>query len=200
MNLDNLAEKIAFFLVQKEIIQKQKIEIYIYGFELLLSTICNGILLIIISIFLHVFWQTILMIIPFIIIRSNAGGFHAQTHAGCMIGFMAVYVFCILFAKNLPNEILLTVALSILTSSSIVVLAIGVVPHKNRSVTPKEIISFKNKTRMYTTTMLLIGLVGLYILPTWFVYFTFGISIAAGSLLVEFTKNRLERRWKNEYS
>jgi len=67
-----MAEKMAFFLVRKEIVKEDKAEIYSYGLEILFATVTNGILVAAASLLLGVFWQSVLMLVPFMLIRANA--------------------------------------------------------------------------------------------------------------------------------
>jgi len=178
-----MAKKIAFFLVRKEIVIEDKAEIYSYGLEILFATVINGILVAAASLLLGVFWQSVLMLVPFMLVRANAGGFHAETHTGCMLGFLTVYLSCVLFAKNLPPGAVGPVALAGLLTGAAIILAVGPLPHKNRPVSNRELAAYRIKARLLALGLLIAGLAGLYFAPAWFLYFVLGLDIAAESLL-----------------
>ena len=194
MNLHCMAEKMAFFLVRKDIVKEDKAEIYSYGLEILFATVTNGILVAAASLLLGVFWQSVLMLVPFMLIRANAGGFHAETHIGCMLGFVTVYLTCVLFAKHLPPGAAGPAALAGLLTGAAVILAVGPLPHKNRPVSNQELVAYRVKARLLALGLLIAGLTGLYFAPAWFLYFALGLDIAAGSLLAGCIKNKWERR------
>lgn len=194
MNLHCMAEKMAFFLVRKEIVKEDKTGICGYGLEILFATVINGILVTAASLLLGVFWQSALMLVPFMLIRANAGGFHAETHTGCMLGFMAVYLACVLFARSLPYGAAASVALIGLLTATAVILAIGPLPHKNRPVSNTELSAYQVKARLLACGLLATGLTGVYFAPAWFLFFALGLDIAAGSLLAGCIKNKWERR------
>ena len=70
---------IADFLVQKNVVQKEKIEIYQYGYEALFFCIEETAMLIAIGFFLHSWIQTLVFIIVFVSLRQYTGGYHAKS-------------------------------------------------------------------------------------------------------------------------
>jgi len=191
-----MAGEMAFFLVRKEIIEKDRAEIYGYGLELLFATLINGVLVAAASLVLGVFWQSVLMLVPFMLIRANAGGFHAETHIGCMLGFMTVYLSCVLFAKHLTPGAAGPAALAGLLTGAAIILVVGPLPHKNRSVSNRELAAYRIKARLLALGLLIAGLTGSYFAPAWFLYFALGLDIAAGSLLAGCIKSKWEGRRK----
>jgi accessory gene regulator B len=178
-----MAEKMAFFLVRKEIVGAEKSEICSFGLEILFATAINGILVVTASLVLGVFWQTVLMLAPFVLIRNNAGGFHAKTHVGCMLGFLTVYIAGVIAMSSVSLDTAQTVMFISLPIAASVILIIGALPHKNRPVSSRELARFKIKARLLSCGLSIIGFIGLYTTPAWFIYFTLGMVIAAGSLL-----------------
>jgi len=182
MTLNSLANKSARYLVRKETITEDKFEIYAFGMEMLFSTILNGILVLIASLVLGVFFETVLMLIPFMIIRSKAGGFHAKTHWGCMFGFLAVYISSVLAVQNfafLRDSVILFILISV---SAAAILIIGAVKHKNREVEADELAKFRRLARRYAALLAVVGWAGAYFFPQFFAYYTQGFFIAAFSL------------------
>lgn len=178
-----LAEKIAFFLLEKEIIKQEKTEICSFGLEILLATVANGLLVLIASLILGVFLQTVSLLIPFIFIRRNAGGYHAKTHLGCMTGFLTVYIISIFAIKAIPLNVIPYISAILLTISSIIIFFIGAVKHHNRPVTILEFKRFKTKSRVLLIVLFITGMEGIFLFPHLFSFYTLGLFIAACSLL-----------------
>ena len=178
-----MAEKIAFIFVQKGIAEKDRSEIYSYGLELLIATLLNGILVFATALIVGVVSQTVFLLLPFFLLRRLAGGFHAKTHIGCMTGFLTVYWVSLYVLKSLPTGSLVIVSAVMLTVSAAIILCIGAIVHENNPVEENDYITFKRKARITTSILFAVGMTGLYFCPVWAVWFSFGVSIAAGSLL-----------------
>ena len=179
-----MADRIACFFVQKEIVEQEKSEIYSYGMELMISTVINGVLIVISAIVMNVFVQTIVLLIPFCLLRRLAGGYHAKTHIGCAAGFISVYWASISLIRFIPMQWVTVISACMLIISSLIILSIGAVAHENRPVDDDEYRDFKSKSRITTVILLCAGCIGLYYLQAWFIWFSFGISVAAGSLVI----------------
>jgi accessory gene regulator B len=175
-----MAEKMAFFLARRKIVSEDRADLYGYGLEILFATVINGILAVTAALVLGVFWQAILVLVPFILICGNAGGFHAKTHTGCMLGFLSVYTAGLLAIRW---SLFGAAAFISMPAAATVILTIGALPHKNRPVSSRELTRFKVKARIMALCLLAAGLVGLTLAPAWFTYFALGMDIAAGSLL-----------------
>lgn len=83
--LNKMAVKITDKLVLKKIVSDDMADIYIYGFELLISFCFSTIGVLIIGIILGRFLQTLMFLATFILLRSFTGGYHANTYAVCSL-------------------------------------------------------------------------------------------------------------------
>ena len=94
--LNKMAVKITDKLVLKKIVSDDMADIYIYGFELLISFFFSTIGVLIIGIILGRFLQTLMFLATFILLRSFTGGYHANTYAVCSLVTFSLFgvVFC----------------------------------------------------------------------------------------------------------
>ena len=83
--IKRLAAVTAKWLLQAGAISASDMELYEYGIYSFLFTMCPLGLVLIISIFLNMVIEGILLIIPFILIRKFCGGFHFQSSVLCGI-------------------------------------------------------------------------------------------------------------------
>lgn len=83
--IKRLADVTAKWLLQAGAISASDVELYEYGIYSFLFTLCPLGLVLIISMFLHMVVEGILLIIPFILIRKFCGGFHFQSSVLCGI-------------------------------------------------------------------------------------------------------------------
>lgn len=89
--IKNLSNKFMSYLVKKNIISDE-IEIYQYGFELILSYSVGFTIILIISIFTDSLISAIIYIAAFYYIRKYTGGYHCKTYFSCNLSFIGIYL------------------------------------------------------------------------------------------------------------
>ncbi len=90
-----LSCKIADFLVQQQQISEEEWEICQYGYDTLIYSMEQTILLLLFGICLHQIPGTLLYIATYFYIRRFAGGYHASTRLGCTILTLFTYLLSI---------------------------------------------------------------------------------------------------------
>lgn len=81
--ITSLAQIITGCLIRNKIIGNTKLDIYIYGFEIMISNIiCFGIGLLIGAIFSELL-ECIIFLTAFVLLRRYCGGYHAETYLIC---------------------------------------------------------------------------------------------------------------------
>lgn len=142
--MEHLAKKLADYIYEKEIITKELVEIYQYGFqcflELSASTICS----IIIALFLGMLPECLFFFLLFIPMRSYGGGLHMKTYSACFIGSCFILTSSLLTVKYLTIPIPISFALYLF--AAILTLIIGPVNHPNREVDAQENRTFIRRT------------------------------------------------------
>lgn len=88
--IKRIAAVTAKWLLHAGAISASDVELYEYGIYSFLFTLCPLGLVLVISLFLHMAAEGILLIIPFILIRKFCGGFHFQSSVLCGIVSTAV--------------------------------------------------------------------------------------------------------------
>lgn len=87
-----LSKVIIEILLKNGLIDKNEIEIYCYGYETLIYSIEQMILLIFVGIILQREWDVFVFIIVFVSLRRYTGGYHAHTRMGCTCITLIMYV------------------------------------------------------------------------------------------------------------
>lgn len=87
--LHRLSERIAFLVYEKT--DLCSVEIYVYGFELIISSIVETSALIIIGGLMHRMIETIIFLLSFSSIRIFSGGYHAKSYLRCFIVTLGGY-------------------------------------------------------------------------------------------------------------
>ena len=120
-----LSKRIAFLVCKKT--DKIPFEIYVYGFELLVSSIIETGALILIGGLIGKFVETILFIISFSSIRFFSGGYHANSYLKCFVVTMISYILILLMTNilsELSYSIIVLIALMIFVLSLILFIKI----------------------------------------------------------------------------
>ena len=145
------------------IISEDDYEIYKYGLELLIALLSTISAIVLVSIFINKFVETILYLVGFFSVRVICGGYHAKHHYSCFITTISSYLLFLLlnicfFSK--PYLIFTTRVMTIISSISII--AFAPVEHPDNPMTEYR----KNRNRSFS------------LLLVFFIYIVYFVSLA----------------------
>lgn len=98
--LESTASKITIWSHQRNPINKEEQVVIQYGIEVILENVIKYLALLLLGILLHKTGETIIILISFALLRSQAGGYHAETNLGCMLWMVGMWASGI-FARQL---------------------------------------------------------------------------------------------------
>lgn len=90
-------------LLEKEIIQKEDVDIYSFGLECLLLKILNYSSFIVIAVLMKMPLELLLIAFSFIPLRRSAGGYHAKTRKVCFIISCGIVVNALLMCRIIDS-------------------------------------------------------------------------------------------------
>lgn len=175
---------------------KYPLEIYIYGVELLISSIISTTIILLIGLLTKTFFESIIFLISFSAIRVYTGGYHSMTYLRCNIisalSYVAIVVFLYLFEEFTSNLIVIT---SCFLLTVILALIFAPVRHENKELSESDIKKYKLLSLLMITVVFLIGCIGYYLFefkPMLVIFPTYiSIDIA---MLVSIVKNYINSR------
>lgn len=97
----HLSECIADFLLSQKVIKKHEKEIYVYGIQLVISSIVNLLICITISLLLGELINGLIFFVLFSSLRRFTGGFHCKTFIMCNVVFSSIVALVLLSNKFL---------------------------------------------------------------------------------------------------
>lgn len=170
---------------REHIIPNECAEAYVYGLQLLLSTLLNTICIAVISSLAALPFAWIPFLVGFVPLRITAGGFHAKTPLRCFLSFCGSYFIFITIALHLPES---RMQLAILINSIVTVLTVYLcspIPASNKPLSDEEIPQKRMLSIVITSVLLLISFssVKYNTVLSFTLYMTFGELIAAVFLL-----------------
>lgn len=195
--ITTMSRKIADFLMREKTIEKEYLEVYVYGIELCLSSIISILILIFISVILNRVIEGFLFYIIFCVTRLFCGGYHAKSYAGCKIVFLAALV-VVLILNEMPKEIFSNLWLILWSYYALLVLGFAPIENENKPLEETEKKKYKIISILLSFFWLAIeGL--LYVLHSKYLrIIPITLALIATLMLLEINKKNLERRKKNE--
>lgn len=76
-------KRVINFLLETGVIKSYDVEIYEYGFDLLLKKMVHLLMILLIGVIADEFWSVLFFLLAYASIREYAGGYHAATQMGC---------------------------------------------------------------------------------------------------------------------
>lgn len=110
-----LSQKLVRLFCEQKVIDEAKADAYVYGYELLISSVVSVLLVVLIAVVCGDVRYALSFLIGFIPQRIYIGGYHATSHTRCYLAFSGLALICILLSKAIAANhlfrILTTVAL-----------------------------------------------------------------------------------------
>lgn len=151
--LNRLALKIADCLFDES--DAYPMEIYVYGIELLISSLISTFLIIAVGIITHSLWESIIYLALFSLIRFYTGGYHCMSYLGCNILSVLSYIFSFIFYFVFQREIS-----SPMSAVAVLLLSVGLaaifapVKHENKELTQHQ----RNKYKLISVFMFIFSI------------------------------------------
>ena len=157
--INSLSQLLAKHLCNTSVITESDMELYAYGFFVLLSRILFFIVSVIFGIIFNIIIESILFYILFCFIRSYAGGIHAPTELLCTI-FTTISLFLsVLGIKLMLNYGDQKIAYAVYFVSFIIIIILSPLDTKEKPLNNNEKKQFKVKTCCILFFILLISIV-----------------------------------------
>lgn len=149
--ITKVANVLTVFLVDRGIISWEDIPIYVYGYEALIASVVNFILVLTLGLMFHQGWQAIVFFVVFALTRIYSGGYHAQSYLKCNLVLAFVYIMTILLCKAIIyNESYYTIVVFVLFYLS-VILKFAPVPNVRKQMDNVERARFRERILLLST-------------------------------------------------
>lgn len=196
-----LAQRISNKFIQMNLIEESKKDIYIYGFEYIISNIVYLAIFFALCILTKTVLTSLCFWLGIFLLRKIAGGHHAETYISCHILFAANHILFILLKYSFPEEHYLISIITALLITIVSIFSCAPVDHKNKPFIKTEYKRYKILSYSYGMILVILcSLIYLKVIPAskFFFAYTFGTFSATLSLLYAKLIRKKERRLKNE--
>lgn len=150
------AAKIADWLIRCEAAEETERELYEYAVYSIFLTVSPVILAIAFGFLFGTVWQSILIILPFVIVRKFSGGYHTKSAGTCLIGSSLLLMLCIVFSLWIKCNWLLMIN-TILSAVSLI--CFSPIENENRLLSEEERVCYKKVTAIIVISFILIILI-----------------------------------------
>lgn len=197
--LSLIVNRITLFFSVNKIIKEEDREIYAYGLELLLSTVFSLIAVVVISIIFGRFFETLVFLAIFILMRIFAGGYHASSHLRCFFILMFAYAVFLILLTYFDKSLYVWISNGFGLFSLGIIFWLSPVEDKNKPLSSKERKVFRLKSRVATVVCWIIIVFGSFLVPgnKFILTISFGMVIVAFSLIATALKNRIQHKAKH---
>lgn len=185
MLLQDIAEDITFILLKNKIVDMEDRDIYIYGFQILLSTLLVTGSLLTLGILLNQIPLTFGFMATFIFLRTYTGGYHAEKFKSCFTISMTIYLSELFLNYIIPNNFKTSIGLICITVAATIIYRLTPVEHKNNPLSLEEKNKYRKISRITTVAILNFTLLGFY-LKKFSVdfYFMISLTVVAVAILI----------------
>lgn len=141
--MEKVSHVLTDYLVNKGKIEIDKSCIYQYGFQIGLEVSLNTLISILIAVFFHMEWETLIFFIVFTVLRSYAGGLHMGTYLGCLICSCMSLIGLLLIVKYWNCQSFFSIG--IVFGSLILVKLLSPVLDINRPINEDDLLKFAKR-------------------------------------------------------
>lgn len=114
-------------------------EVYVYGIEIILSTLLEIMVILVSACFFSVFKEGFIFVILFMSLRIFTGGYHANTYKKCFIVTVGSFWGMVLLANIIENLILQRTLYMIMFAAAIYIVLRSPILNKNQLLNEKKI-------------------------------------------------------------
>ncbi len=133
---NKLAKWIFRQLREKQVVDEEYEEVYVYGLELILSFLISTSIILVIGLLSGQIISTLTFLATFILIRQYTGGYHANSYIMCKFCTILSYVVSVLLANVFPVPRLLFLAL--FTIGCMIIGLFGPIENIHKPLTDQE--------------------------------------------------------------
>ncbi|MCR5636217.1 MAG: accessory gene regulator B family protein [Clostridiales bacterium] len=192
--LSGFSKKIAFSLFEKD--KRYPIEVYIYGVELLISSLTGTLFILIEAVLFNALPESIIYLISLAAVRVFTGGYHAETYLKCNIITVLSFTFSLLVYKLLSNYLFVCrpflIAFVFLIS---VILFVKYSPMENeyKPIAANDIMKYKIISLVILTIISAINVIGYILNKEITVIMLFSLLVEDIAMIVKLIKDRRQK-------
>lgn len=176
--IEKCADKVTYWLTSCGVIEKEDKELYSYAIQSFLMSLSPLMMAVGFGIVMGCVRQSVMIVIPFMIIRKFSGGFHTKHAWTCFVWSCLLVFMCIVLSLYIRGGWILA---SVTVGSSVSLVIFSPIDNENRVLSLEEQGLYKKITAIFVVVFVLIDLLFAYLhLFEYAVCISIGIILSAG--------------------
>jgi accessory gene regulator B len=143
-----LAERAASGFTVRGIIEKEDSDIYVYAFELIISTAASVCASLAIALLFRRLPEWAVFTAVFVGLRRFAGGHHAQSHLACIATYACIFACAMALIGIIPQEWRVAGSIILCAAFCPLICAFAPVGHENKPNSAQALIKFRRRGRV----------------------------------------------------
>lgn len=162
--MEKLLNNITSYLYGDDNCDENTKEVIYYGLEILILKIVFWLTAALIGLFMGVFFENIVYMVFFVLLRSYAGGYHSKSRLRCFVLSTLTIILSICVFK-ISNMFDITNAILVISGaiSFIIVFLLSPIDSKNRELDNNEVICFRKKARIILCSETILAIITYFI-------------------------------------
>jgi accessory gene regulator B len=184
------AGMIAHYLIKNETIDKDQEDIYVYGYEIILSSITSLSLIIILGVLLHQIPNAIIFYIVFVITRLYSGGYHASSYLKCNTLFVVIFLCTLAISKFLYEFMSLIYLIILLTIYVGSILEYAPIDNDKKRLTKEDKLKYRKISISIAVCLTIITCILYFLAKEYATTLTITLVMIALLMLIEINKRK----------
>ena len=143
-----LAKIVTDFFLKNNVIDREDTDVYQYGNEIIISSLFDLLIVLVVGLIYNALINSLLFFVPFFLLRSFSGGYHANTYLKCKIVFL-INISLSLFLSTYASSVYEIYSLVLLLLFSIFVIwGFAPIENENKPLSEEEIIINSKRSKI----------------------------------------------------
>lgn len=161
--MEQILDSITSFINKNRQMDSDNLEILRYGLELFLLKYSFMIAILIIALMLNSFYECLIFIAFFSVLRTSAGGYHASTRIECFVESVITFVLVIIILKTIEKYNYSAFVMGLATVSFLFIWIFSPIDTENKPLDSNETAIYRKKTRIILCTEAILSLGAFYV-------------------------------------
>ncbi|WP_312812000.1 accessory gene regulator B family protein [Sedimentibacter sp.] len=193
--INKISKNVAVFFIKNNLIQVDEIDIYIYGLQLIISSILGISIILFLGIISERLTDSLIFLFCFIILRQYSGGYHANSYLKCNLYFITIFLLteaAVIYTQAKYKDVL---TVGLICISFVIILRFAPIDNINKKLSNSQ--KLKNKKITLIIFVILITISIFMKVNDVNYYYNIAVTILSVTALMIIQKIKEAKQWKN---
>ena len=193
--INKISKNVAVFFIKNNLIQVDEIDIYIYGLQLIISSILGISIILFFGIISERLTDSLIFLFCFIILRQYSGGYHANSYLKCNSYFISIFLLTEAAVIYTQAKYMDALTVGLICISFVIILRFAPIDNINKKLSNLQ--KLKNKKITLIIFIILITISIFMKANDVNYYYNIAVTILSVTALMIIQKIKEKKQWKN---